>query len=424
MSSGDDHDERLDQRKLGAARVFATSRYPYLATALFATPVRPAVNSATIAIDRRWCIHADPKVVREMSAPELGRLIVHLVSHVLREHGSRALRAGVPGDVADPVAWNRATDAEINDDLEPTFMVPDSAPELPSSFGAENGRLAEQYYELAHGGDRQWDCGSGSDGVIRPWDSETDDAHGPARGVSERDGDWLRLAVAAELQRAEAAEPGTVPAGWIRWAQQVLPSRTDWRRVLAAEIHAGVTRALGMVDYSYSRPSRRAEASPSVVLPSLHRPLPDVAIVCDTSGSMTDDLLGRVLVEVESLLQRVGLRDTHVRVLSCDADVHSVRRVSRGSQVELLGGGGTDMGEGIAQAVGLTPRPSIVVVLTDGLTPWPDDPPRGVRVIVGLLAPTGEPVRFRHFGPLAPPSWARVVRIEEVGGSSVLGTVR
>jgi len=114
-----------------------------------------------------------------------------------------------------------------------------------------------------------------------------------------------------------------------------------------------------------------------VLLASLERPVPDVAIVCDTSGSMTGDLLGRALIEVEALLTRVGLRQTNVRVLACDAEVQSVRRVSRASQVELLGGGGTDMGEGITQAVALRPRPSIVVVLTDGFTPWPEAAPRG-----------------------------------------------
>jgi predicted metal-dependent peptidase len=408
MSSADG---RLDARKLAAARVFAASRYPYLAAALFAARVQPALNSGTVAIDGRWCIHADPEIVEEISAPELGRLIVHLVSHVLREHGNRALAAGVDDDNGDPEAWNRATDAEINDDLAPNGMVPDRAPELPGDFGAEEGCLAEHYYELARGDVRRWDCGSGDDGLPRPWDSPDDTRQGV--GVSERDGEWLRLAVASELQRAEALEPGTVAAGWMRWAEQLLPSKTDWRRVLAAEMHTGVTRAMGMVDYSYRRPSRRAESSPSVVLPSLERPVPDVAIVCDTSGSMSGELLGQVLAEVESLLQRVGLRDAHVRVLSCDAQVHSVRRVSRASQIELLGGGGTDMGEGIAQAVRLRPRPSIVVVLTDGMTPWPDDPPRGVRVVVGLLGMTAAR-GFRPFGAFEPPTWARVVKIDDV----------
>ena len=114
----------------------------------------------------------------------------------------------------------------------------------------------------------------------------------------------------------------------------------------------------GMVDYSYRRPSRRAESTPSVIMPTLERPVPDVAIVCDTSGSMTGTLLARVLSEVEALLQRVGLRGTKVRVLSCDAQVHTVKRVSRASQIDLLGGGGTDMGEGITQALALRPRPS------------------------------------------------------------------
>ena len=74
-----------------------------------------------------------------------------------------------------------------------------------------------------------------------------------------------------------------------------------------------------------------------------------------------------------------------MRVLSCDAQVHAVKRVSRASQIELLGGGGTDMGEGIAQALSLKPRPSVIVVLTDGFTPWPAGAPRGAKVIVGLL---------------------------------------
>ena len=60
------------------------------------------------------------------------------------------------------------------------------------------------------------------------------------------------------------------------------------------------------------------------------------------------------------------------------------------------------MGAGIAAAAALQPRPAVtVVVLTDGFTPWPDDPPRGTRVVIALLgddAPDG-------------PDWARSVRV-------------
>jgi predicted metal-dependent peptidase len=394
----------LDARKVAAARVFAASRYPYLASALFAAQVQPEAGSETIAVDRAWQIHADPMVLEAMAVEDLGRLLVHLVSHLLRDHGSRAGRAGVDEADGDPPAWNRATDAEVNDDLAPAGMIPPSANQMPAGLGAEDGLLAEQYYKSARSGDqRQWDCGSGCDGIDRPWDGST-----PGTGLNERDGEFLRLAIASEMQRSEGLEPGSVGAGWLRWAEGVLPSRTDWRRVLAAQVQTGIARVSGMVDYSYRKPSRRSESTPSVIMPTLERPVPDVAIVCDTSGSMTGDLLAQVLAEVEALLQRVGLRGTNVRVLSCDAQVHSVKRVSRASQVELLGGGGTDMGEGITQALALRPRPSIVVVLTDGFTPWPVEAPRAAKVIVGLIeGRSGGP--WMHHPPV--PSWAKLVQI-------------
>jgi hypothetical protein len=55
---------------------------------------------------------------------------------------------------------------------------------------------------------------------------------------------------------------------------------------------------------------------------------------------------------------------------------------------------------GLARPRGGAGRPSSFV-LTDGFTPWPDEPPLGVRVVVGLL------------GDAAPdaPGWARTVRV-------------
>lgn len=139
----------------------------------------------------------------------------------------------------------------------------------------------------------------------------------------------------------------------------------------------------------------------------MRRPVPEVAIVCDTSGSMHERLLARALGEVEGVLVRGGLRGRQVRVIAVDATVPAVRRVSRASQVSLAGGGGTDMGEGIAAAAALRPHPSVVIALTDGYTPWPDRQPRGLRVIVGLLAQRG------GGAPWPPPVWARTVIIDD-----------
>ncbi|MDA8319439.1 MAG: VWA-like domain-containing protein [Actinomycetota bacterium] len=398
----------LDAGRVAAARLWASARMPYLASALFACAIGPDPGSGTVAVSRSWRIRADPEVIESLDAEQLGRLLVHLTGHLIRDHAGRARRHGADGPVA-AARWNRCADAEINDDLLAGDCVPGLAPDLPADLGCEPGWLAERYFDQAAGGARRWDCGSGADGSGRPGDDRSGDA-GPGSGIGPAQAELLRLGVAAEIGRQHSRLPGSVPAGWLRWAESVLPSRVDWRRVLAAEVRGAVAAVAGKVDYSYRRPARRAHLHQDLIIPALRRPVPDVAIVCDTSGSMDERLLARALAEIDAMLARAGLRQGQVRVLAVDTAVHAIRRARRAADVVLAGGGGTNMGAGIAAAAALRPRPSLIIVLTDGYTPWPQRPPPGVRVVVGLLA-TG-------FGPdgWTPPPWARTVVIEDRDG--------
>ena len=351
-------------------------------------------------MDRDWRLHADPRVLAAFDAPQLGRLLLHLTGHLLREHADRAVRHGA--DQEQSSWWSTCSDAEINDDLSAAGLLPTVAATVPGDLGFEDGRLAEAYFGMPGMGavTRDWDCGSGADGRPRPWDSDG----GP--GLRAEQAERLRHTVAGDVGRAEDNQPGTVPAGWLRWAESVSPSRTDWRRVLAAVIRRAVAMAAGSVDYTYRKPSRRSHTvgtGERAILPSLFRPVIEVAIVCDTSGSMDDDALASVLAEVEAIIARTGLRAHGVAALAVDTEVHESRRVRRGADVRLAGGGGTDMGAGIAAAVARRPRPDVIVVLTDGFTPWPEQPPSGVRVVVGLI-------EGHHPAPPAPP-WATEVRI-------------
>src|ERR1700743_2640920 len=51
----------LMDRRLAAARVWATNQMPYLASAIFACEVRDAPGSGTIAVDTTWQLHVDPE---------------------------------------------------------------------------------------------------------------------------------------------------------------------------------------------------------------------------------------------------------------------------------------------------------------------------------------------------------------------------
>src|SRR6202012_883540 len=251
-----------------------------------------------------------------------------------------------------------------------------AAPVLPHHLGADPGGLAEQYFHpgyAAEGNDAEaGDCGSGADGQPRPGPGP---ACGDARGgLPGWQAALLRRQVAQELLRA-GRERGTVPAGLARWAQEILAPVVNWRTLLAAELRRAVADRAGAADYSYRRPSRRAAAVGNVVLPALRRPVPDVAVVCDTSGSMSDELLAMVLAEVEGLLRSLGV-SRQLRVLACDAAAGPAQRVSSARQVELIGGGGTAIGAGITAAAALRPRPAITVGLTDGFNPSPIPTPR------------------------------------------------
>jgi len=390
---------RADRQAVAAARLWAAHRFPYLAAALFASPVSFRPGIATVAVDERWRLYVDPEVASLWSAEQLGSVLVHHAGHLLRDHADRARALGVvPADIT---AWVKAADAEINDDLREAGLRLPIQPVLPGDLGCDEGRLAEEYFEAARArSDGCNQCGSGADGQSWAWDEPGD---GDDVGVAPYGAQLLRCQVAADVLRA-GKQPGTVPGGLLRWAENVLRAKVDWRRVLAAELRRGISDVSGCVDYSYRRPSRRSRVVGRVILPALRRPVPEVAVVCDTSGSMTDDQLAEVLAEVDGVLRSAGVRSQGVRVLACDAAVHLARRVTAARQVELVGGGGTNMAAGIEAAASGRPRPGVVVVLTDGYTPWPLSPPKGVRVVVGLVGPA----------PPAPPPWARAVRIDDL----------
>jgi predicted metal-dependent peptidase len=394
----------VDHAKLASARLWAVARHPYLSSALFASTVVgvPGLGGATV--DQAWRLYVDPDVVERWSVAELGSLMVHHTGHLVRDHAGRAAHLGLsPAEAGD---WAMAADAEINDDLaHPDLRLPGEVI-LPQSLGCEPGRLAEEYL---HRGDFEMpdhpDCGSGADAQPRAWELVGDAGGGVPVGERE----LLQAQTASRVVDYARAGRGRVATGWRRWAEELLEPKIDWRRVLAAEVRKGITTVAGRSDYSYRRPSRRAGVSPNVVLPALERPVPEIAVLCDTSGSMGAGELASVLAEVEGLLRGVGVGRSRLRVVAVDAAVHTNRAVTNVSQVELVGGGGTDMGAGIEAVARLRPRPSVLVILTDGMTPWPAEAPKAMVVVVGLI---GAEDGSRGGQVWAAPAWARVVHVD------------
>jgi len=204
---------------------------------------------------------------------------------------------------------------------------------------------------------------------------------------------------AEEVLKQASKEPGSVPAGLLRSAEAILKPRVDWRSVLRAKVGKAVMDLNARERPTYHRPHRRQGALANVLLPGAYGLKPEVAVVIDTSGSMGERELGQALGELKALL-----RHYRPTVYTVDAEVHAAQKVFSLDQIRLLGGGGTDMGRGIERAI--EDGHDLVVVLTDGYTPWPDKPPRAT-VVVGLIHEKGEE-------PPKAPAWAKVVPIPTV----------
>ncbi|MEV5987902.1 VWA-like domain-containing protein [Streptomyces sp. NPDC052051] len=402
----------LDTEKLLAARLHAVKVRPYLAAALFALHVVEDRSVPTMAVDAHWRCYVSPGFVARTPVEELAGVWVHEVSHLLRDHHGRGERyAREQGEYGpgERLRRNIAADFEINDDIYGDGLPRPTGAVLPSLLGLSDGLLMEEYLRTASmsglAADLAWlDCGSGADGQQRPWERGPDGA----QGLSRHQQDAVRFRVAEGIK----GRPGDAPEGWRRWADEAFQPPQPWRQLLGAAIRSAAGAPGVGENHSYRRPSRRSASVPRVVLPSLRRTPPRVCVVIDTSGSVSDAELGSALLEVAAISRAVGGRRDLVSVISCDAAAGVAVPLCRAESMELIGGGGTNLRSGFAQALRSRPGPDVIVALTDGQTPWPSTPPP-CRTIVGLFPrpPRTVDEDDPDYVPDAPPSWARVVTI-------------
>ncbi|HJU43297.1 MAG TPA: VWA-like domain-containing protein [Vicinamibacterales bacterium] len=374
--------ERKDgySRALQAARVRAAYQRAYFAPALFnLIPVRTDLVAA-MAVDTRWRLYYNEEWVKAHSVEETAAVLIHEVSHLLREHDARRHAAAVKNERL----WNTAADCEINDDLlGEDLPLPDNPP-TPERYGLTNGENAETYYRKLlkprHDGDGHHDadtealmcpdCGSGAHGEARPWEVPDDDGSpGGVAGVDPVKAKLVQREVAHQILD-RTGDAGDAPLGWKRWAQTVLAPKVDFmatiRHVVRKALHDST---IGRSDRTYRRPHRRQAAYGEFLMPSFHQPRPRPGFLIDTSSSMHDTQLSRAVTELGGLTRQLGY-GADVIVACCDVVVHEVKPVFSVAQLELIGGGGTNVGAGIEWFVKCAAI-DLLVIVSDCQTPWP-----------------------------------------------------
>ena len=387
---------------------------PYLATAVWA--LQPVETNApdvagTFAVDKHWRLYYDPQALAAWTPEQMAGVLYHELNHLLRGHHARA--TALLGDFSDDPAANIelaskmkianiAEDASINEGLEEEKIKLPGDYATPAKYGLKPNDLWENYYHellknakpikfslCGPGG-----CGSCADGSPRPYELPRGDKDAP--GISEAEGELVIRKTASDVQE-HARSRGNVPTSLKRWADNLLTPQVPWQRVLASTVRRAIASTAGATDYSFQRPNRRNGGD--FILPGMVQPVPNVVVIGDTSGSMGEGELRKiVLTELKGICRALGRGA--LTFLDVDAEVHGVQRIHSEKQAKLRGGGGTDMRVGIDRACELRPKPSLVVILSDGMTSWGDVPP-AVRCLA--VVPKGAS---------ATPGWMGRVEIE------------
>ncbi len=316
---------------------------------------------------------------------EAGRLFVigHEIWHCALQHLARRMGR-------EPRRWNLAVDHEVNELLRSEGFEPLAG---AVDFRELRGASAEQVYEAL---------------LKRPQVPERDpasaDLHeppGPDPAAAVQDPDYAPQADAALWRRWEAwtraaaqqcRAAGTLP-GWLeaRIAAAGPPS-VPWPRYLQRFIQQ--VRGGGP---QWLPPSRRHWGR-GLYLPSRRTQRLDLAIAVDTSGSTVDDWpqfraeLGGILRACDDYRLRLLQHDTRVV-----ADVVYTPYQPLPAELPVYGGGGTDL-QAPFERLEANP-PTALVVLTDGLGPYPTQPPK-YPVLWALTA-----------GRSQAPAWGQVVRM-------------
>ena len=374
--------------RIMAAKIIAQSRWPYLSTLIFSLRIVETEDLPTLAVDAGWRMYYNPTFVLQQIPEVLATMVLHEALHCVSKHSARFEALGRENSSHE--IWNLSGDANINQMLDDAKMpwgeFDPVRYESLAKYGVKGGMTTEltfftmvKYFEdnPSKNPDHS-DCGGVTGGSARGYEIPKSDMDNPS--IKNDQQDVIRDRVAQDvIKHAREKGVGSVPGELLRWANELLNPQIDWKRELAGMMRSSLATVLGRKDYTYARPSRRQSSmaihDPEFILPSMRKPAPPtIAIIIDTSGSVQDKEITEFLSEVDGIASANG-NAQGITVIPCDSQVGAVqkiRSISGIADIKLSGGGGTDLRVGIAAAESLKPQPKIVIVLTDGYTPWPE----------------------------------------------------
>lgn len=405
-----------DAITLADARYASMREMPYLARPLVTLKPVETPKLGTFAVDKFWRLYYDPDMFHKWTLNESAGVLLHEVFHLVFDHHRRfAELVETPTDT-DRNRWNMAADMAINSMLHKfNIELPDGCV-YPwdyggTNFGFDRDLTAEKYWHLLQGYTPSipqklidavnGSCQSGSsatDGLKRDFELEAPDLEDEI--LSETDERRVRRAAVRDIKESNIGrgnKKGEIGAIIERILEPAINP--------AAEIFASVKYAVnsdhGWGSQTYKKPNPRQPPG-TMRLPANQRPVPEVRILIDTSGSMqlNEDLAlaAGVVSKVINALPQGG-----VKVTCADTQVRDTQKLFNAADIEVVGRGGTRMDTAVLEVDKTIPKPDVIVCITDGETGWPSTQTKS-KLIICLTR------ERRKYGDRVP-DWAKTIVI-------------
>lgn len=360
------------KEKLIKARAALVLDEPFFGSLVLRLKLKEDSSCETLWVDGST-LGFSPSFVDSVSMDVLKGCLCHEVLHcALAHHARRGSR--------DSRRWNIAADYAVNPIIKDKFSLPDGVLFDSGLAGLSVEDIYSRLPDDSGGGQGQRGSGAGGSSDDKSSQSEDDsggspdsdpggcgevrDAGSEDEGVvpgeadfSQAEADW-KVAVVQAAQQARAF--GRLPAGVERLVDEVVNPRVDWRAILRRFMDTAAKS-----DYSWVPPNRR-HVYAGVYLPSCRNSeLGPVVVAVDTSGSISNEMLGRVAAELSAIFQDAR---TEVHVIYCDVKIQSVEYFPAGefpSRLNAKGGGGTDFRPVFDWVEGSGVIPSCLIYFSD-----------------------------------------------------------
>lgn len=342
------------EKRLLMARSHIITRQVFFASTLLRRPFEITTKIETACVSPKGDIKVNPKFCEPLNVKQLVFLLCHECLHYMMSH---ALRVGK----RDRARWNWAGDAWNNETLiaEGIGEFIDGGIRYP---GAQH-MTVEELYDLAP--EQPEGGGGGSLGA----DLSTE-------GVEAMSDAEISEAIAtAEVEMAQAVnaakQMGNAPTSIVAMVEQILHPPTPWHKYLEQFMTRQMER-----DYAFHCPDDTFRHL-GLKVPGMDGVgCGEVVIVNDESGSVSVRELEHFNGHINRVLELCEPEKVYVLHVDTEVDSHvdEYEPSDLPITIQTRRRGGTDMGAGVAYAALHYPTADAIIVLTDGRTPWGEDP--------------------------------------------------